>query len=259
MKAQHIIFSLSFILMFGITAKSQNTFTPLPCINKEFSIVAHIVRDSLGEANITEGQITALVAGIEPYFDSICVSFNVCEFRYIDNFQYDSLEKDNGEPAQMQLENNQDYRINMYFVRITNDNTSFATIGGIGAVTSGGIVMMKSAGSGVLAHEMGHYFGLYHTFHNSHLPGSELVDGSNCATTGDFLCDTPADPFIEDSGITYTDSDNTFIYMGKDANGEFYTPNVENIMSYYEGGCNFTYGQYLKMANTYLNSNPKMW
>ncbi|MBL0071623.1 MAG: hypothetical protein IPP34_07360 [Bacteroidetes bacterium] len=35
---------------------------------------------------------------------------------------------------------------------------------------------------------MGHFFGLYHTFETQF--GSELANGSNCATTGDLVCDT---------------------------------------------------------------------
>lgn len=43
-------------------------------------------------------------------------------------------------------------------------------------------------------HEFGHYFGLRHTFGpaNRNLSGKELVDGSNCDTDGDKICDTPA-------------------------------------------------------------------
>lgn len=258
MKSFRIILVL-FLVFISYFAKSQNTFTPLPCLNKEFSIVVHIVKDSFGLANITEGSIQSMMTDVESYFDSICVSFNICEFRYIDNFQYDSLNKDEPETGQMQSEHNQDYRINMYFVKQTTDDVSFASLGGIASVSSGGLVINKSHGVGVIVHEMGHYFGLSHTFNNSQSANPELVDGSNCTTAGDFVCDTPADPFFEDSGITWVDSTNTYIFMGRDANGDYYTPNVENIMSYYPGACNFTYGQYLRMANTYLNSSPKMW
>ena len=39
----------------------------LPCIDKTFSIVVHIVKDSLGEANVTEGAIQGEVAGLENF------------------------------------------------------------------------------------------------------------------------------------------------------------------------------------------------
>ncbi len=55
---------------------------------------------------------------------------------------------------------------------------------------------------GVLVHEMGHYFGLPHTFFqlegtggncNTTVSSGELVDGSNCATAADRICDTLPD------------------------------------------------------------------
>jgi hypothetical protein len=108
---------------------------------------------------------------------------------------------------------------------------------------------------------MGHYFGLSHTFE----PGGELVDGSNCSTVSDGICDTPADPFVEgDNTADYVNANCKFISMKKDANGQYYDPIVGNIMSYYPNACKcsaglgFTHDQYLKMANTYL-SNPGMW
>lgn len=52
----------------------------------------------------------------------------------------------------------------------------------------------------VIAHELGHALGLYHT-HESNLVANdgsetseEFVDGSNCCEGGDLVCDTPADP-----------------------------------------------------------------
>jgi len=41
---------------------------------------------------------------------------------------------------------------------------------------------------------MGHIFDLVHTHHGCETGDWENTDGSNCANSGDFLCDTPADP-----------------------------------------------------------------
>ena len=44
----------------------------------------------------------------------------------------------------------------------------------------------------VLAHKMGHFFGLHHTF--SDADGKENVTQQDCRNTGNLLCSNPADP-----------------------------------------------------------------
>jgi hypothetical protein len=199
-------------------------------------------------------------------FKPICVSFEICEFRYHDNFQYDEHRQDT-EWSEMQVLYHVDNLINIYYVNTIIDPTGacgYAGLNGIGVLNSNGIVIQKSGncaggGSKTHSHEMGHYFGLPHTFMD--IPTTELVDGSNCISTADNICDTPADPFVNGNLIPdYVDGNCRFIFKGKDANDEYYDPLVANIMSYYPDacGCSFTRDQYRKMANTYL-SNPGMW
>lgn len=105
-------------------------------------------------------------------------------------------------------------------------------------------------GGYVLDHELGHNFSLYHTFQGSNTTSTpELVTrdaGANCTTAGDFLCDTPADPFNR-TGATTSTANGCEVYTGTitDPNGNPYNPQMGNIMSYYDG-CNplFTAGQY---------------
>jgi hypothetical protein len=263
-----------FFLMLNSFVFSQKK-TKLPCIDKEFSVVAHIVKDSLGNTNITESFITNLVNSLNPTFDSICVSFKVCEFRYIENFIYDTLSTSKKEWEELQNQYHVPNRINIFFVDDIPEppgTAGFADLANICVVNSGGIVMKKSTATfGVLAHEMGHYFGLLHTFQdsqNSNIAMRELVDGSNSTSTGDHITDTPADPYDPAFKIQmYTKflSNNPktpckFIGVMQDAQGKYYDPLVGNIMSYYPESClcGFTHEQYLKMANTFL-SNPKMW
>jgi len=105
-------------------------------------------------------------------------------------------------------------------------------------------------GSYVLNHELGHNFSLYHTFQGSNEASTpELVTrgaGANCTTVGDFLCDTPADPYGR-NGVSTTIVNGCLVYTGTitDPSGEPYNPQLSNIMSYYDG-CTpqFTAGQH---------------
>ncbi len=101
--------------------------------------------------------------------------------------------------------------------------------------------------SSIIAHEMGHALGLFHTFQstdytNTMFPCSttglnitscpELVNGSNCEQCGDLVCDTPADPNggYNPSTCRYNDA-------LTDSNGDYYQPDGKNVMSYAGLGC----------------------
>ena len=114
------------------------------------------------------------------------------------------------------------------------------------------IVIVKAAAlrPSVLAHELGHYFGLLHTHETTQ--GKELVRRTNCQDTGDLLCDTPADPNL----ATAIDP-RTCSYTGThtDAQGERYAPEVANLMSYAPERCRqaFSQGQCHRIRQRLLN------
>lgn len=104
----------------------------------------------------------------------------------------------------------------------------------------------------LLPHELGHNFGLLHTFGISSSGTTELVTrgaGANCAVTGDELCDTPADPYYL-PGASTTAINGCPVYNGTatDAQGNAFAPSISNIMSYYFPCTHdFTPGQYSRM------------
>ncbi len=107
-------------------------------------------------------------------------------------------------------------------------------------------------------HEVGHCIGLLHTFETSY--GVETINGSNCATTGDRVCDTPADPYGR-SCATVTNC----VYSGSctDANGASnYNPPISNIMAYWPiaSSCTtttLTNGQFTR-TNSFLSTNAAL-
>jgi len=103
-------------------------------------------------------------------------------------------------------------------------------------------------------HEIGHYFGLLHTHYPEN--GYESVARVNCTTTGDKLCDTPAD-----YGITENEVDNRCKYIGTrlDKDGDEFKPLVNNFMSYGRVDCrdSFTKEQNAVM-NKWANERAKI-
>jgi hypothetical protein len=120
------------------------------------------------------------------------------------------------------------------------------------APRGGGVFMNQSCigeGTKTLPHETGHFFGLLHTFDSSN--GVEFVNGSNCATAGDLMCDTPAD-FIDYRAPCPYLGDST------DPNGDLYRTVIDPslLMSYFYDNCVYRFSpmQQVEMNQTLSNA-----
>lgn len=104
-------------------------------------------------------------------------------------------------------------------------------------------------------HEMGHALGLYHTFETTF--GTSCPTGTNCATTGDLVCDTNAD--FSGSEDSYT---GTCVYNGTrtiycDGADRTYTPPTTNIMGYrFQCYSLFSNGQGTRMRAFLNDASP---
>lgn len=234
--------------------RSGNSALPSPVV---IPIKAHIVRNNNGTGGVSLAVINNAIVTMNTQFSALNMSFTLCgSTHYIDDSALYSLDVDleNGDL----VKNNVHDAINIYFVGALTSGAS--TLYGISAFPSedrqrNRIIMENNATMDgfTLGHEMGHYWNLYHT-HETAL-GSELVNGSNCTTAGDLLCDTPADPCCR----FYTRATCTYTGTVLDANGQAYSPSTVNLMSYYLGCMSvFTSGQIARMEAGYSLRNSYM-
>lgn len=233
--------------MIPISSSGQDLHTlnkDLPCLDRHFNLMVHIAYDSTRSIGIDLSALQGAVNSMNEMFEPICVDFSICEVDTMWNYNFDSLPLPE-EMAEKSIIYQKANRLNIYIISHLLDET----VCGLGG---GSTIHLEKGCLGAITHEMGHVWGLAHTFAGN---GTELVDGSNCETAGDGICDTPADPYNPDIENEIWQNGCEFVWEGLDANGQFYQPDIGNIMSYYGCDCGFTRGQYLKMANSIKSSS----
>jgi len=186
---------------------------------------------------------------LDPFLNSLVETnklFNQMGIRlYIQEFQYlnnsDWLSPARGGTHHNALKANIDTNVANVWISDSWPNDPATGYGGPGGVE------LNDLSEATVPHEFGHFFELLHTFETGN--GAELVNGSNCITAGDKVCDTPADPGASSYSWTNCNNNNNLT----DSNGQVYAPMYSNIMSYYGGTCGFefTQGQYDRMLAAY--------
>ena len=228
----------------------QSSILLLPhdtCLHRELSVVFHIVLDSNKQTGVTTADLDGCIDKLNVAWKPICITFKKCSLNYIPNYNYNQWRNIYDEPTCFPnycVSNT----INIFLVETIVLPAGAA--GYAGTMTPGTcnrIVMDKANfNSKVAIHEMGHFFGLPHTWEN----GNELVIRNGCYITGDGFCDTEADPYP----IGKTSGAHCEFQPGpKDANNNFYTPPLDNYMTYFKGcTCRFSQEQYNFMVYTFL-------
>lgn len=208
----------------------------------------HLLRESNGNSNLTLQQIQTELDSVNYYYDNAGLIFIECiAAEMIDE---DTMYNYESSFHQSELLNNHftPNVLNLYFANTVSLNqTAVCGYAWYPGGPDASFISGSCATNGsTLAHEIGHYMGLMHTHGGS---SDELVDGSNCSTEGDLICDTPADPGL--SGLV----DTACMYTGTalDANNQPYQPDPTNIMSYSRKVCRtaFTPTQYSMINATY--------
>lgn len=264
------------IISTGISQPLHHTNSDLPCINKNYNIAAHVAVDSANRQPLyTLPEIDTIMEKLNVFFSPICVSFSSCDYNVMeDDYSLGIVKNQPLTEEQQLLELKTRFglrrRINIFFLdSMTVSFCGSSTFEGILTVNDANIYVENQCAddiAGQIAHHLGHTFGLMNTYDPFSI---EFVDGSNCATTADRICDTPADPFLQTSMTAeeraliaagelegrFIGGTCEFIYEVKDPNGEYYQPDMGNIMSAYPCKCGFTQDQFRLMSETILRSD----
>ncbi len=203
------------------------------------------------------------------------VSFYLCSIDTKENPNYYNLSV--GDPIKLTELNNlygDPQALNVFLVNDINGATGFYTARPNGTVQNAVVIKSVQGFLHALAHEVGHFLGLDHTFDRTggtifcqngafRVPrlrpnSSCLIPNSTCAclsgvcnaeNSGDYISDTPVDPYAPDQSVNLcatgsecSDNCSQTIIAGDPNNPCFqetlvYTPPRNNIMSYHSEAC----------------------
>ena len=210
-----------------------------------------IVSNSEGVNAINEEQVQAALQRLNNDFSPIRLGFEACAITYLRSdqlYSYDIAEEALLSPYM------HPNSINLFFVHdIVLNEPGNACGYTYYPIHKKDFIVLKGEcciNNSTMSHEMGHFFGLYHTHEKGF--GQELVDESNCFKAGDLLCDTPADPGLH--GVLI-DENCTWSGQFFDIHKQQFKPDLENYMSYGRNECRkkFSKDQYNKMLEMYCS------
>ena len=210
--------------------KDENSFSfDLNNINTHVNIPiqVHIIMNKKGSAGVNQVNIYNSVELANGYFKEVGINFFIDSIDYINDYNY-SFVTCNNFKKELLTKYAIDNRINLFLV----DSIKMGSFTSYGftyfpdVADSNFIYLDKNYLNGnSLTTMLGHFMGLLST----HETGGdrELASEKNCAESGDFICDTYADPDLFNMVV------DSCQYIGtmRDDNGKYYVPSVANIMS----------------------------
>ncbi len=196
---------------------SRSTLAPPPTSNKYvINVKFHIVKNTNGTgvtANYGEAEVMNAIMILNTHYNQYNIFFKYIGFDVIKNTSYMKLRSYAGGAANQNTTHPffsdivqysktgmssplYDYNaMNLFIVEgiDISTTTSFAQTAGVAnrpGIDS--VFAYNRLLTSTLPHEIGHNFNLLHTHQGTGVAGCELVNGSNSATAGDLVTDTPA-------------------------------------------------------------------
>lgn len=233
----------------------------------KIAINAVIVHPTNGIQIFKEKDIDELITKANEYFEPINYEFYIINsgIKHIYSDEYLNLSIE--DEYKLRENNDEIFAINLYLVStiVLKNKDILSGFSSLPTLNQNGnrIILsyldrnqedFQTLKEKVFPHELGHYFGLLHTFQDS---GSEIITerelvtrdvGANCAISGDYLCDTPADPYERLHSIASLSCNAPLPDTLLDRLGFTYKPIQGNLMSYQiRCGNSFTPQQYQRM------------
>ncbi|MGB6153178.1 MAG: hypothetical protein WBG48_14430 [Pricia sp.] len=174
--------------VFNPTIPSSSTSKTVPgpfCINMRFNIV----RRTNGTGGFDPANINELVDRINRDFLPNGISVQSIGVSFINN---DALFDADGDAEHNTLfnTNNAENAINCYLVNSASLGGRALAGRAQSIVSRNFLVTNDRARTSTSSHELGHCLNLLHTHETAF--GVEAINGSNCSSAGDRVCDTPA-------------------------------------------------------------------
>lgn len=206
----------------------------------------HLAARNDGSGRVSEAKVLAQLCELNEDYLPYDMQFFLADgtFNYINNT---NLYENHEVTQNTIMQSNRDSRaVNIFIVESVDDGAGGGVTLAYYHTVRDWIVSRKAsvdADNSTIPHEMGHFFSMPHTFNGwesgffetqgvnapVNSPGgipTERQNGSNCATAGDFFCDTPPD-------YGFSDSDCTFNLNILDPLGVQVQPDESNFMSYF--------------------------
>jgi len=213
-------------------------------------VTFHLVANTDGRGRINEALVLDQLCAMNKDFEDQDIQFYLKRFNYINNTVVNNDHRNTANTIMTWQRDGSSINIFIVDEIVFDEASEVVTLGYYDTVRDW-LVIVKSevaSGSASLSHEIGHFFTLSHPhlgwdaepWEEGVYPGNrapalspggvptERVNGSNCNSAGDGLCDTPADYNL---GLGW----NNCNYNGpaKDPTGASLDPMEENVMGYF--------------------------